>query len=175
MKLSSIDKMNMWHDGTRKLNVGACSDEKLEKYIKICRELGYTKEESLLVKEYESRRSKASDLKSMTWEERLEYWKRKVGLTGKTGEDVYFYPKTKKDFDKLFKAFEDNKEETLGAEHMDRLEEFRNDFGSDTFSLYLVDDGEDVPSMEWNFFCPNFYEIPVEMQIACCEIGWERD
>ena len=37
-------KMRMWHEGTRGLNIKACSDEKLLFYLQTCIELGYENE-----------------------------------------------------------------------------------------------------------------------------------
>jgi len=49
--LVSYTKMQSWHNGTRKQNIKACSDEKLEMYYKICCEKGYVLEANKLYRE----------------------------------------------------------------------------------------------------------------------------
>jgi hypothetical protein len=51
----AYDKMQKWHDGTRKQNVGALSDVKLKFNYKVCKELGFEKEMELLQKEAQKR------------------------------------------------------------------------------------------------------------------------
>lgn len=48
-------KMDAWHNGTRKQNVRACSDEKLKNYLQICINKGYDYEASILQSEIKSR------------------------------------------------------------------------------------------------------------------------
>lgn len=50
-----IDKMTAWHNGTRRQNVGACSDAKLKTNYKACKQLGFEKEAEILKKEAEAR------------------------------------------------------------------------------------------------------------------------
>ena len=172
--LTPKEKVTMWHNGTRKLNVGACSVEKIKKYSEFCKELGYDKEYQILQDELSSR-SDEIDFKTLTPEERLAFWKKKVGLTGETGDDVYFYPKAKKDYDKIYKAFEKKADEFLDEDEKKwRLPEFKEGFGGDTFSLYCVDDGDDLPTMELEFTGPDWMFLPDDMQIACCEIEWVK-
>lgn len=40
-KLTEQEKMDAWYNGTRRINVGLCSDQKLLEYFKICNESGY--------------------------------------------------------------------------------------------------------------------------------------
>ena len=170
--LTAIDKVKMWHDGTRKLNVGACSDDKLQKYSSICSELGYTKEFQNLQDELSRRKKKSTDLLSLTPEERLKILMDACGLT-KFDLDVYIYPKTKKGWDTIKKAFADSYEMD-SAEKARRLSEwewYKEDFGGE-FG-FLSDDG--ILTMELAFSCPDFLDLPVEMQVACCEIEWDKD
>ena len=47
--------MTAWHNGTRRQNVGACSDAKLKTNYKACKQLGFEKEAEILKKEAEAR------------------------------------------------------------------------------------------------------------------------
>ena len=49
------EKMEKWHDGTRKQNLKNCNDGKLKLNYSICKELGYEKECQAIEKEAESR------------------------------------------------------------------------------------------------------------------------
>lgn len=55
--LTSEEKMDRWHDGKRKENIKACSDEKLAEYLKICRKKGYTEEVKLINAERKARKA----------------------------------------------------------------------------------------------------------------------
>lgn len=172
--LTPKEKVTMWHNGTRKLNVGACSVEKIKKYSEFCKELGYDKEYQILQDELSSRSD--VDLSKLTSEERLAFWKKKVGLTGETKDYVDFYPKTKEDYDKIYKAFEKNADEFLDEDEKKwRLPEFKNDFGKEAFGLCCFDDGSDLPTMELYFTTPDWTFLPDDMQIACCEIEWTKE
>ena len=48
-------KMDAWHNGTRKQNVKACSDDKLRMNLQICLDKGYTKEAEILQNEIDER------------------------------------------------------------------------------------------------------------------------
>lgn len=48
-------KMDAWHNGTRKQNVKACSDEKLRMNLQICLDKGYTREAKILQNEIDAR------------------------------------------------------------------------------------------------------------------------
>lgn len=54
--LSSEEKMDRWHDGKRKENIAACSDEKLAEYLKICRAKGYTEQVKIITAERKKRK-----------------------------------------------------------------------------------------------------------------------
>ena len=47
--------MKAWHEGTRKQNLGTCSDAKLKMNYKVCKELGYDKECGLIEDEAKKR------------------------------------------------------------------------------------------------------------------------
>ena len=51
----AVEKMEAWHNGTRKQNVGACNDEKLKMYYDICKVMGFEEQASILAKELKSR------------------------------------------------------------------------------------------------------------------------
>jgi hypothetical protein len=55
--LTSEEKMDRWHNGKRKENIKACSDEKLAEYLKICRKKGYTEEIKLINAERKARKA----------------------------------------------------------------------------------------------------------------------
>ena len=59
--LTPEEKMDRWHQGTRKENVKACSDEKLQEYRKICRRKGYTEEARIINAELKSRKQKVNE------------------------------------------------------------------------------------------------------------------
>lgn len=42
--MSEADKIEAWHNGTRKINLKACSEDKLRRYYKLCVDLGYADE-----------------------------------------------------------------------------------------------------------------------------------
>lgn len=46
-----MEKMEQWHNGIRRQNVKACSDEKLEDYYNICLDKGYVPEANTLYRE----------------------------------------------------------------------------------------------------------------------------
>ena len=52
---AAYDKMKAWHEGTRKQNLGTCSDAKLKMNYKVCKELGYDKECGLIEDEAKKR------------------------------------------------------------------------------------------------------------------------
>lgn len=54
--LSPEEKMDRWHDGKRKENIAACSDEKLAEYLKICRAKGYTEQVKIITAERKKRK-----------------------------------------------------------------------------------------------------------------------
>jgi hypothetical protein len=54
-KLTEQEKMDAWHNGTRRINVGLCSDQKLLEYFKICNESGYFLQSVKLRKEIHNR------------------------------------------------------------------------------------------------------------------------
>ena len=54
-KKEAEEKMEAWHNGTRKQNVKACSDAKLKMNYRICKEKGYDKEAEILKAESDSR------------------------------------------------------------------------------------------------------------------------
>ena len=51
----AYQKMQDWHDGKRKQNVGACSDAKLKMNWQVCKELGFDKETAELEAEAKKR------------------------------------------------------------------------------------------------------------------------
>lgn len=55
--LTSEEKMDRWHNGSRKENIKACSDEKLKEYRKICRAKGYAEEVKQINAELRARKS----------------------------------------------------------------------------------------------------------------------
>ena len=54
----AVQKMRAWHEGTRKQNVGACSDAKLKMYYRVCKVLGFEQEAEILANEAETRNLK---------------------------------------------------------------------------------------------------------------------
>lgn len=54
-KLTPTEKMELWHEGRRILNVKACSDSKLMKYLEICNGLGFAAEAGKLKRELSMR------------------------------------------------------------------------------------------------------------------------
>ena len=61
-KKEAEEKMEAWHNGTRKQNVKACSDAKLKMNYRICKEKGYDKEAETLKAESDSRGLKLESL-----------------------------------------------------------------------------------------------------------------
>ena len=55
--LTSEEKMDRWHNGSRKENIKACSEEKLKEYRKICRAKGYAEEVKQINAELRARKS----------------------------------------------------------------------------------------------------------------------
>lgn len=55
------EKMDAWHNGTRKQNVKSCSDDKLKAYYKICVDSGYNEEAEKLRSEADSRGLKLNE------------------------------------------------------------------------------------------------------------------
>lgn len=55
------EKMDAWHNGTRKQNVKSCSDDKLKAYYKICVDSGYEEEAEKLRSEADSRGLKLNE------------------------------------------------------------------------------------------------------------------
>jgi addiction module RelB/DinJ family antitoxin len=55
--LTSEEKMDRWHNGSRKENIKACSEEKLKEYRKICRAKGYAEEAKQINAELRARKS----------------------------------------------------------------------------------------------------------------------
>ena len=51
----SFEKMQKWHDGTRKQNVGAMGDGKLKLSYKVCKDKGFEKEAAILKAEADKR------------------------------------------------------------------------------------------------------------------------
>ena len=47
----ALTKMTDWHEGRRKQNIGACSPKKLQIYYKVCRDLGFDEEATILADE----------------------------------------------------------------------------------------------------------------------------
>lgn len=171
-KTSEITKMEMWHKGERNLNVGACSDEKLRRYIGICRKLGFSKEASTLQAEL-SKRNSASDLESLTSEERFEMLKSKLERLA-WGDDVYFYPKSKKGWEGIKSSFIKHYDADP-AYKKERASEWEYEEGNlgGEFGLYCAD-GEGL-QMELDFESVDFIDLPVEMQIACLDSEWMTD
>ena len=60
------EKMDAWHNGTRKQNVKSCSDDKLKAYYKICVDSGYEEEAEKLRSEADSRGLKLNESISLT-------------------------------------------------------------------------------------------------------------
>lgn len=54
-KLTDQEKMEAWYNGTRRVNIGSCSDQKLLNYFKICNESGYFLQSVKLRKEIHKR------------------------------------------------------------------------------------------------------------------------
>ena len=63
-RVKQEEKMDAWHNGTRKQNVKSCSNAKLKINYDICVDKGYTHEAELLKKEAESR---GLTLESVSW------------------------------------------------------------------------------------------------------------
>ena len=60
------EKMDAWHNGTRKQNVKNCSDDKLKAYYKICVDSGYDEEAEKLRSEADSRGLKLNESISLS-------------------------------------------------------------------------------------------------------------
>lgn len=60
------EKMDAWHNGTRKQNVKSCSDDKLKAYYKICVDSGYDEEAEKLRSEADSRSLKLNESISLS-------------------------------------------------------------------------------------------------------------
>ena len=60
------EKMDAWHNGTRKQNVKNCSDDKLKAYYKICVDSGYDEEAEKLRREADSRGLKLNESISLS-------------------------------------------------------------------------------------------------------------
>lgn len=60
------EKMDAWHNGTRKQNVKNCSDAKLKGYYKICKASGYDEEAQKLKDEADSRGIKLNEALSLS-------------------------------------------------------------------------------------------------------------
>lgn len=60
------EKMDAWHNGTRKQNVKSCSDDKLKAYYKICVDSGYDEEAEKLRREADSRGLKLNESISLS-------------------------------------------------------------------------------------------------------------
>lgn len=60
------EKMDAWHNGTRKQNVKSCSDDKLKAYYKICVDSGYDEEAEKLRSEADSRGLKLNESISLS-------------------------------------------------------------------------------------------------------------
>lgn len=60
------EKMDAWHNGTRKQNLKTCSDDKLKAYYKICIDSGYDEEAEKLRSEADSRGLKLNESISLS-------------------------------------------------------------------------------------------------------------
>lgn len=59
--LTPEEKMDKWHNGERKENIKACSDEKLKEYRKICRAKGYAEQVKLINAEIKRRKNESAN------------------------------------------------------------------------------------------------------------------
>ena len=76
---SAQQKMDAWHKGERKQNVKSCSDEKLQEYLKICTDSGYTYEATILQHEIYLRfQSRANEAYLIYNNNDLRYLKKKL-------------------------------------------------------------------------------------------------
>lgn len=57
IKLTPEEKMDRWHNGTRRENIKACSEDKLKEYRKICKAKGYDAEVRIINAELKARKS----------------------------------------------------------------------------------------------------------------------
>lgn len=170
--MDSIEKIQLWHSGKRKLNVNACSIEKLMKYSEFCKSLGYQTEYDILQTALINKTASIPDFMKMTSEERQDYLKNKLKL--KDNEtDVYCYPKTKTGWNEIAKAFLSyfNCDMTEKKQRLSEWEFDKENFGGEFGLLY--DDG--AFNMELDFACIEFIELENELQIACCKIDWDVD
>ena len=57
IKLTPEEKMDRWHNGIRRENIKACSEDKLKEYRKICKAKGYDAEVRIINAELKARKS----------------------------------------------------------------------------------------------------------------------
>lgn len=68
--LTPEEKMDRWHNGTRKENIKACNIDKLKEYRKICRAKGYTEQVKIINAELKRRKDEGIN-ESLTVDEML--------------------------------------------------------------------------------------------------------
>lgn len=58
--LTPEEKVDMWHNGSRKINIKACSFDKLNMYKQLCRKKGYTAEVKIINAELKRRKAESN-------------------------------------------------------------------------------------------------------------------
>lgn len=121
--LTPEQKMDAWHNGTRRQNIKACKDEKLIMYLKICMDKGYQREMDIIEDELEKRGVDYRDFTNSAQQKRV----------------VRFGP------DRLPKAkmLDFNDEKVLGISTRVRDSAILNDLGVDISKLEVLQPADD--------------------------------
>ena len=121
--LTPEQKMDAWHNGTRRQNIKACKDEKLIMYLKICMDKGYQREVDIIEDELDRRGVDYRDFTSSAQQKRM----------------VKFGP------DRLPKAkmLDFNDEKVLGISTRVRDSAILNDLGVDISKLEVLQPADD--------------------------------
>lgn len=121
--LTPEQKMDAWHNGTRRQNIKACKDEKLIMYLKICMDKGYQREVDIIEDELDKRGVDYRDFTNSAQQKRV----------------VRFGP------DRLPKAkmLDFNDEKVLGISTRVRDSAILNDLGIDISKLEVLQPADD--------------------------------
>ena len=121
--LTPEQKMDAWHNGTRRQNIKACKDEKLIMYLKICMDKGYQREVDIIEDELDKRGVDYRDFTNSAQQKRV----------------VRFGP------DRLPKAkmLNFNDEKVLGISTRVRDSAILNDLGVDISKLEVLQPADD--------------------------------
>ncbi|WQJ53719.1 MAG: hypothetical protein [Wendovervirus sonii] len=94
MTLSPENKMDLWHNGSRKQNIRSCNDEKLINYYKICCEKGYAKEANiihseLIIRDIEPDEMVFGQEPVLDLHQICDYIENHMTINGDCGEDLF--------------------------------------------------------------------------------------